>query len=159
MNLIAHRGLFNGPNSSWENRPEQILLALKNGFDAEVDVRVIDGEIFLGHDRPDYKVDKDFIEQPGLWLHAKNLEALSMLNYLNTFWHENDKHTTTSKGYIWSLPGESTCAQKGIIVMPEHTMHRYEMQFNDVATQDCYGICSDYVEQIRDIVNETISMR
>ena len=43
--------------------------------------------------------------------------------------------------------------------MPEHTMHRYEMQFNDVATQDCYGICSDYVEQIRDIVNETISMR
>jgi hypothetical protein len=61
MNLIAHRGLFNGPNSSWENRPEQILLALKNGFDAEVDVRVIDGEIFLGHDRPDYKVDKDFM--------------------------------------------------------------------------------------------------
>ena len=36
--LIAHRGLYNGPDPWLENKPEQITKALTLGFDAEVDV-------------------------------------------------------------------------------------------------------------------------
>ena len=53
MILIAHRGNIDGP-SEMENHPDHIQKALDAGFHVEVDAWVIDGEIFLGHDEPQY---------------------------------------------------------------------------------------------------------
>lgn len=143
MKLIAHRGLFSGPDKDLENRPEQIDTALSKGFDAEVDVWVVDGQKFmLGHDRPQYHITLEWLSQPGLWIHAKNVQALYRLSNLNVFWHENDAYTLTSKGVVWTVNG--TPSDNTVIVMPEWT---YKLEA--VEQYKSYGVCSDYVETIK----------
>lgn len=141
MKLIAHRGLINGPNPELENHPDMIKNVLHIGYDVEIDVRYIKGEWFLGHDEPTYKVDFDFFKHPGLWIHAKNLDALYVLttSYLNFFWHQNDDFTLTNNGYIWTYPGKELTADS-VCVMPEWN----DPEFKNLP-KDCYGICSDYV--------------
>ncbi len=148
MIFIAHRGLTDGPNNELENKPEQILKSLEEGFHCEVDVRYIDGQWMLGHDRPDYEVDYEFLFLDGLWIHAKNLEALYVLGAdksLNFFWHQNDDFTLTSQGEIWTYP-EKPLTGDSIMLMPEWADPKLErLNFN------CKGICSDYVRQIQSI--------
>jgi hypothetical protein len=97
MKLIAHRGLINGPDKTIENHPDQIKLAIDQGFGCEVDLWFDeDSRFYLGHDRPQYSIDKDFLieHKKRLWIHAKNLKALYWLsttnNFFNYFWHQND---------------------------------------------------------------------
>jgi hypothetical protein len=149
MIYIAHRGLFEGPNPSLENDPEQIKLALSKGYDCEVDVWYkANDEWFLGHDGPTYNVDYDFIAQEGLWLHAKNLAALYYLTGtpLNYFWHESDTQTLTSHHYIWTYP-ERPLSKQSIMLMPEWA----DPTLASTKEAKCYGICSDYIEKIIDI--------
>lgn len=146
MKLIAHRGLINGPNKELENRSSQINLLLSQGIDCEVDVRYIDNRWYLGHDTPDYEVEYDFLTQPGLWIHAKNLEALYVLgndNRLNFFWHQEDDYTLTSYGYIWTYPGK-LLTSNSIAVMPEWT----DPNLPNVKTLNCFGVCTDFVEKL-----------
>ena len=154
MKLIAHRGLFDGPNTVLENQPQQVELALSLGFDAEIDVWYDrDSGFTLGHDHPTYPVKLDWLDQAGLWIHAKNLDALVLLSgKRNVFWHESDDHTLTSKGYVWSSPGKGTASANGIQVMPEHCMSKHNIDFTDTVLQPCYGICSDYVQKIRELL-------
>jgi hypothetical protein len=145
MKLIAHRGLINGPDINLENKPEQIKLALSQGFDCEIDVWFRNSQWFLGHDHPVYKINFEFLEQPGLWIHAKNLDALYVLGAdlkLNFFWHQNDNYTLTSQGYIWTYP-DLPLTQNSISVMPE-------WGHSDLSsyTPNCFGICSDYVGKL-----------
>ena len=147
MIYIAHRGLTNGPDSALQNNPEQIELALGQGYECEIDVWYkAEGGWYLGHDGPEYKIDYEFLEQSGLWIHAKNLAALHFLTCtnLNCFWHENDAYTLTSHGYIWTFPGQQL-AKNSVMVMPEHVDTTL-----DLARQaTCYAVCSDYVEILR----------
>ncbi|WP_396189351.1 hypothetical protein [Flavobacterium sp.] len=152
MKLIAHRGLINGPDSNLENTPSQIELALSLGYDAEVDFWVVEhsshNRYYLGHDAPVYEIEWEFIEQAGLWIHAKNIAALYLLgadNKLNFFWHENDAHTLTSQGYIWTYP-EQKLTRHSIMLMPEWADRTLE----NTQGVNCYGICSDWVQVIRD---------
>lgn len=141
MRLIAHRGLIYGPNALLENNPDVIKSTLDKGYDAEIDVWFIKGECFLGHDAPMYKVDLQFLDREGLWIHAKNLDALYELGTtnLNYFWHQNDDFTLTNKGFIWTYPGLELTADS-VCVMPEWS----NLEFNNLP-QGCYAICSDYV--------------
>jgi hypothetical protein len=147
MKLIAHRGLTAGPDTNLENLPEQILLSLQSGYDCEIDVRYIDGNWMLGHDNPDYKVPFEFLEQPGLWIHAKNIEALYQLGktHLVYFWHQEDDFTLTSNQFIWTYPGR-ILTDNSIMVLPERNNTNFEnIDFN------CYAICSDYVDKLKKI--------
>lgn len=154
MILIAHRGLFNGYNEPMENRPEQIKEALAEGFDAETDVRLIEGEWWLGHDAPTYKVDWEFISTKGLWLHCKNVEALNALcaRGPNYFWHQNDDYTLTSKGWIWAYPG-APLVKHSIRNQPEWVKGWHE-NLEEFKTQDYAGVCSKFVLPIRNALNE-----
>ena len=107
MKLIAHRGLINGPDKRIENQPVTIKSSLEKGYDCEIDLWVFDDRFYLGHDEPQYNVTREFLDQPGLWIHAKNLTAFHWLlgTDLNYFWHESDKYTLTSHRYIWAYPG------------------------------------------------------
>jgi hypothetical protein len=142
MKLIAHRGLLKGPDKELENRPDRINQALKFGYNCEIDVRYIDGKWMLGHDNPDYEVDYKFLEQPGLWIHAKNIDALYVLGAdakLNFFWHDKDDYTLTSQGYIWTYPN-MTLTSNSIQVLPEWKDPEFKnMNWN------CFGICTDFV--------------
>jgi len=154
MIYIAHRGLFQGPDHNKENHPDQIKEALKKGYHVEIDVRYIDKKLILGHDEPQYEVKESFLQERKMWIHCKNLEAMyyfSTHTYMlyNFFWHENDQYTLTSKKYIWTFPGKELTAMS-IMVMPEHiddTLH------NTIEVK-CYGICSDFLETIRQLRND-----
>jgi hypothetical protein len=159
MIYIAHRGLYQGPNTDKENHPDQISEALKKGYHVEVDVRVVNKKLFLGHDEPTYQVKENFFQDRRFWIHCKNIEALyffttnNNFNY-NYFWHENDQYTLTSKKYIWTYPGKDL-TDVSIMVMPEYV----DVTLENTKNVTCYGICSDYVEKIKELINEAYSNR
>ncbi len=121
MILISHRGNLLGPNLNLENSPEYISDAIKSGYDVEVDFWVIDNLLYFGHDEPQYKIEKFFIDSyvKNLWLHCKNINALNYIldkpKYYQGFWHENDKYTLTTNNYIWTYPNMPT-TNRNIIV-------------------------------------------
>jgi len=122
-----------------ENNPEQIKKLLNMNIDVEIDVLYNDG-FYLGHDEPLYKVDLDFLKMEGLWCHAKNLKALEILsvNDIHCFWHEKDKYTLTSRGFIWVYPGMPLC-YGSIYVLPEKQAESMRRDYSF-----CYGICTDF---------------
>jgi hypothetical protein len=140
MIIIAHRGLLNGPSKELENHPQQIETAIDENFNVEIDVRYIDGNLFLGHDDSQYPIDVEWLESisPFSWIHCKNVDALLFFKRqshpFHYFWHEEDTLTLTSKGFIWVYPGKQP-VRNSIAVMPE--IHN-----DDVS--ECYGICTDY---------------
>lgn len=149
MIYIAHRGLFMGPDKKKENQPQQIRLALELGYQCEVDLWVLNGTLYLGHDEPQYHVTREFMEDTRLWIHAKNLNGLYWLreqkDQLNYFWHESDKYTLTSKQYIWTNPGNNLTSNS-VMVMPEYE----DTTLANAIEADCYAICSDYVKKIKE---------
>jgi len=146
MKLIAHRALTHGPNKELENKPEQIMLSLEQGYDCEIDLWILNSDFYLGHDEPTYPIHPDFLKTMGLWIHAKNLAALRWLTttQLTYFWHQNDDYVLTSNNFIWTFPGKEL-TQRSIMVMPE--WNNPELLNLD---KNCYGICSDYVSKLND---------
>ena len=145
MILISHRGNLEGKQPKLENHPNYIDKALKEGYDVEIDVWVIENDFYLGHDEPQYKTTQEWLNRRcnKLWIHCKNIEAVEWFNSLcdtyNYFWHQEDTLTLTSKGYMWVYPGKQPINQS-IAVMPE--------LFND-DTDSCLGICSDYISKYK----------
>jgi hypothetical protein len=146
MKLISHRGNLNGPNKERENHPDYIYEAIQAGYDVEIDVWWVDGKFKLGHDEPQYDFPFDLFNNfyNKLWIHCKNMEALSQLNELdsngsklNYFSHENDLGVLTSRGYIWS----TNLYDRGILVMPEI--------FNREPKETTFGVCSDYITKYK----------
>lgn len=147
MRLIAHRGNMTGP-SAQENHPDHIREALQAGFDVEVDVWLIDGDIWFGHDEPQYPAHITVLNNR-YWLHCKNIEALRFfggieINEANVFWHESDDYTLTNKRFIWTNIGKDLTG-RSIMVMPEVT----DSTLENTLDVDCAGICSDWVQKIK----------
>jgi hypothetical protein len=135
--LISHRGNINGPDPKKENSIDYILKAIDLGYDVEVDVWFINNSFYLGHDKPQYKINYDFLINDKFWCHAKNIDALiKMSNYpIHYFWHDKDDFTLTSKNYIWAYPSKNI-NKNTIIVLPEiYNINIFEYK----------GICSDYI--------------
>jgi hypothetical protein len=145
MIFISHRGNISFIDEKKENSPDYIIGALNLGFYVEIDLHVIGKNLFLGHDKPTYKINKDFLNNNKLFVHCKNKEALLFMSKeklaCEYFWHQEDKYTLTSKGNIWVYTGEELL-HNSICVMPEN--HNYE----DISI--CYGICSDKIESYRE---------
>ncbi len=144
MKLISHRGNINGRIPELENTTGYIDIAITNGYDVEVDIRVIEGILNLGHDESKCNITMDWLNKRynKLWLHCKNTEAIEFFEAtegFNYFWHENDTLTITSAGYIWVYPGKQI-VKNSIAVLPE--IH------NDDISQ-CVGICSDIIERYK----------
>lgn len=140
MRLIAHRGNISGPNPEKENNPDYIKETLTKGFDAEIDLWVNDGQLFLGHDKPQYDISHDFLLQSNIWIHCKNIPALSYCKKHTIsnpyFWHQEDDVTLTSNGLLWTYPGKELTPYS-IAVMPETAA------FENI--HQAYAICTDRV--------------
>ncbi len=140
MRLIAHRGNLYGPNPARENNPTYVDEALAAGCDAEVDIWFSGEKWMVGHDHPQRVVDALWLCERAdrLWLHCKNLAALTHLvddDLFNTFWHESDAYTVTTKGYIWTSPTSSLgprCVLVGLDVRGASTQI------------SIHGLCTDY---------------
>ena len=138
MIFISHRGNLNGPNKEMENNPQYISNAIKKGYYVEIDVWYINGDFFLGHDFPEYKIKREFLKNKHFYCHGKNLDAIkeliTMKNETNFFSHDLDKYVLTSDNKIWTYPGDVLC-ENSICCMPEK-----KYQYPD----KCYGVCTDY---------------
>ena len=144
MILISHRGNIDKKLLNLENHPDYIDQAIGLDYSVEVDIRVIEGSFYLGHDKPQYGVTQDWLNKrlDKLWIHCKNIEAVEwfvMIGRFNYFWHETDTLTLTSKGYIWVYPGKQI-VKNSIAVLPEI--------FNDNISE-CVGICSDNIKNYK----------
>lgn len=153
MRIISHRGLLDGPDSELENRPAQIMSALDEGFDAEVDLWVVDGKLYLGHDGPSHPIAPAFILDSRLWIHCKNMESFHFLrdygHGCNFFYHDSDLVVLTSKQIGWTYLGKpETTHPRSICVMPEVTYGWDEIGAMARA-RSWYGMCSDYPRRIR----------
>lgn len=140
MILISHRGNIDGKISALENQPSYLTLAFSAGYNVETDVWYKDGQFSLGHDQPTYPISAEFLQQDGIWCHAKNADALkAMLDRdVHCFWHQDDDYTLTSKGFIWTFPGKSLNT-KSICVHPKSLL------LPDVA-----GVCADNIGEFND---------
>jgi len=123
MKWIAHRGNINGKFESYENEPAYIDKAISEGFDVEIDVWMIDGVLFLGHDEPQYGVSQLWFNEryERLWIHCKNVEAIEWFNMIggfNYFWHTNDDYTLISNKIVLVKPGQKLI-ENSICCMPE----------------------------------------
>ena len=151
MKIIAHRGNVDGP-SILENSPSSICYAIKSGFDVECDIRFINGDIYLGHSKPEHKIDVDFLHEisSNAWVHCKNLEALHFLSdfkELNIFWHQEDDFALTTSKHIWTYPYNKLC-KKSIMVMPPDS--------SVITDFDIFGVCTDYPYRIRKISPDVV---
>ena len=138
MIYISHRGNMDGVYPDFENNPIYINKALKNGFDVEIDVWCMDNRWYLGHDSPQHEITLSYLKDDRFWCHAKNVDALhGMLKEgnIHCFWHQEDDVTLTSKGFIWTYPGEQL-TENSICVLPEK---------NKEIPKKAFGICSDFV--------------
>jgi len=144
MRLISRRGNTFGKQLENENTTGYIQHAYSLGFDVEVDFRLINGEWWLGHDKPEYKVDERWIleNKKYLWCHAKNIDAMYRLITFGTveaFYHQTDDVTLTTGKYLWTYPGKRPLTNISIAVMPETA------DWNMKEFSECAGICSDYI--------------
>jgi len=143
MILISHRGNINGRIIEAENKPEYIDDTIRLGYDVEIDMWWVDGQIYLGHDKPQYEVSDEWLGDrvDKLWIHCKNVELLNWIKStsLHYFWHENDTVTLTSKNYLWVYPGKQPIIGS-IAVIPE--------LYKD-NTSKCIGVCSDYIQNYK----------
>jgi len=141
MRIIAHRGNLTGPNPEMENNPSYLLKALGEGYDVEVDVWKTPDGLFLGHDIPDYKIERSFLCNKRVWSHAKTIETfyfLSQFKDINTFYQTEEDVVLTSRGFFWSHSKNKVFNEKTICTdlnpNPSHLSGRI----------DIYGFCTDY---------------
>lgn len=153
MIIIAHRGNTKGPNKDNENKIFYIENAIKEGYYVEIDLWYINNKLFLGHDNPTYEINLNFLtrNKKFIFCHCKNIEALYYIlnndDNIECFFHDLDECVLTSKKNIWTFPGK-TLTNKSICVMPE----KYN-QYSDKVLLNCYGICTDYAEDIKNKFN------
>ena len=144
MKLISHRGNIIGPNPNTENTPSYIDTAISAGYDVEIDIRLINGKYYLGHDTPDYEVTQTWLlkRKDRLWIHCKNIEAaneLSKLDSLQFFCHTSDPFVLTSNGYVWAHELAIKVGSRVIIpLLDEKDLSEYE----GIGT---YAVCTDYM--------------
>ena len=143
MLYISHRGNLEGLNPEKENNPEYIDEAIFKGYDVEIDLRVQDGDLFLGHDEPQYLVTSSWLTERrnNLWIHVKDYKALVniMETGLKFFCHEGDRYTLTSNGYIWSHDLENEMTDKCIVpLLSSESVEGYNQN-------GFYAVCSDYI--------------
>jgi hypothetical protein len=148
MKLISHRGNLTGRFPNLENNPDYIDYAIQCGYDVEVDLRTMNGKLFLGHDAPQYQIDLNWLQNrvDKLWIHCKDKESfgVTISNNLHYFWHDTDDYTLTSLGFVWAYPGKQSVGTQCIMVMPERIW-----SLEEVGKLQTYGICSDFVEALK----------
>ena len=153
MLIISHRGNLIGPNKELENKPDVVQSVIDNeGFSVEIDLRMKNNELYLGHDEPQYKIDYEFLEKNKsyLWIHCKDSAAFAFCisKNLHYFWHDRDDYTLTSFGYVWAYPGKENVGNLTISVMPE-----MKWTPSYIKQSNFFGVCTDFPVAYQEIIN------
>jgi len=142
MLFISHRGNLDGLNPERENTKGYVQEAIDKGFQVEIDIRVEDGSLFLGHDSPDCEIDLNWLceRSSSLWVHCKDFDSLSMLadKDLRIFFHEKERYSIISNKLIWAHDLSNVDSKCIIPLLTEDQV----MTWNP---KPVFGICSDFV--------------
>ena len=152
--FISHRGNTNGMNPERENSPNYVNKALESNFHVLVDVWLVGkSHLALGYEHPRYSVTLEFLQNEKILCRARSVGTLNMLmdNGVHCFYHENDSASMTSGGLIWTAPGKPVTA-RCICTMPEW----YVPNVTSAAHIVCAGVCSDWIQNIRDERNNML---
>lgn len=139
MIIISHRGNLVGPSKEYENKPNQIDLAIDYGFCVEVDLHIVNNNFWLGHDEPTYKIAREFLTSRAndILVHAKTIETANFLategTGINWFYHTTEDLVLTSYGWLWCYPG--IYVPNGITVA---------IDYKGESLPQVLGICTDY---------------
>lgn len=156
--IIAHRGQINGPLTSGENNPNQILSNIDSHpyLINEIDIW-LNQSIYVGHDFPRYEIDMDFLinNSAKLILHIKNIDFTSnkvvhnlekISKNCHIFCHEHDDFTITSRNWIWLHP-RNGIKENCIAVMPEKYLNLDSIEDLKKLSK-AKGICTDYALKV-----------
>lgn len=138
MIVISHRG--NQVGQVVENNPDKLPL---DKFVCEIDLWRVNTRLFLGHDKPEYEININWLRywNPRLFIHAKNIEALLFLKefkYAFGFWHQEDDYALTIPDCrIIVYPGKAL-VPNGIVMKPEL------YSWDDVKSYNPFAIVTDY---------------
>ena len=145
MRIISHRGCLNGPDPLIENKPNQIDLAIQHSLDVEIDLWMLDENLLLGHDAPQYPISIGWLykRSNNLWVHCKNIEALDYLSSqqsnLNYFFHQTDHVTLTSKNFMWVYPNMDFTENSVVVAMDQGDLKKIK----DSKLQPM-AVCTDF---------------
>jgi hypothetical protein len=145
VKFIAHRGNTRGPKNH-ENQQDYLYAALAKGYMVEADVILYNEKLYLGHDEPQELLSDQLMSNTEVVFHAKNLEALTALmdKNLHCFWHQVDRVTITSQGFIWCYPGVHPVHPKAI------WLDLHDKPLPEVIDSTIYAVCGDYTRMLDD---------
>lgn len=152
MILISHRGNITGRIPEVENQPDYIQDTITLGYDVEIDVRMKEGQLYLGHDYAQYKVELEWLmeRRDKLWIHTKDFESLDLLidKGLRVFFHEQERQTIINNtNLIWSHDLGSISSKSIIPLLDTQSIEQY-----GYLAQNVYGVCSDYLNKIKALI-------
>jgi hypothetical protein len=145
MIVISHRANLKGIEENRENNPKYIDECISLGFDVEIDLRMKNNKLFLGHDFAQYEISIEWLleRKNNLWIHIKEYEALQIImkykQELKFFCHENDRFTIISNGLIWCHDLSNKMNENCIIPLLSLK------QVKDYEDYNSFAICTDYV--------------
>lgn len=142
---ICHRGNVNGPVKELENNFGVLIQRAIQDMDVEIDVWYHEGSLWLGHDKPEYKITLEWLASSKRRLiHCKDGKTLEYLMLesgkraldLHLFYHTNEHYAITTRGHIIVCPGQALL-QGSLCMMPEMA------NYTEEETYKCFSICSD----------------
>lgn len=142
---ICHRGNLTGPNKDMENNFGVLIQRAIQGYHVELDVWYHEKHIWLGHDKPEYKITLDWLASSKRRLiHAKDGKTFEYLLHecgkraldLHVFYHTQEDYVLTNKGLVICYPGKPLL-EGSLCMMPERAQYSIE------DLQKCFSICTD----------------
>ncbi len=146
---VCHRGNIGGSVKELENNLGVLIQRDIQGYEVEVDVWYHEGSLWLGHDKPEYKITLEWlINSKRRWIHAKDGPTLEYLVLekgkraldIHIFYHTTEDYVFTDKGLIICYPGkpllEGSCC-----MMPERA------NYSDSDFQKSFVVCTDYLQE------------
>ena len=149
MQVIAHRANLSGPRGSKENHPDAIGECLAQGFGVELDLWTLNGEHWLGHDSPTYRIDLSALDRVAVYFHLKTPHIPPLAN-ADVFAIDRDPYAITIRGRIWTNYGQPA-SSVGIMCAPELVGADEPLeQFMNRIT-GAFGICTDFPARVKEI--------
>jgi hypothetical protein len=142
----CHRGNLTGPKKEFENNFGILIQRSIQGYSTEVDVWYHEHNLWLGHDKPEYKISMDWLAScKRRLIHAKDgktfeyllLEAGKRAIDLHIFYHTEEDYVLTNKGLVICYPGKPLL-EGSLCMMPERTT------YSPQELQKSFCICSDF---------------
>ena len=153
MIIISHRGNLDGPIPEKENTIQYIDDAIHEGYDVEIDIRVKDKLLYLGHDFAQYKITykQVLLRSDKLWIHCKDIESFSYCKNFKSFCHTGDPFVLVSNVCVWVHDLNLKLTDISIIpLLSKKDIDNFDLS----RAKNIYGICTDYPRYLKSKLNE-----